>query len=80
MNKEQYNELIEQVTASQGENLLLLLDEVKNHIADARNGDFSTEARKCAIASIDEKLYNIIKQGLNVKPKKKEEPYFNNMI
>jgi hypothetical protein len=80
MNKEQYNELIEQVTASQGENLLILLDEVKNHIADARNGEYSTEARKCAIASIDEKLYNIIKQGLVKKHKKKEELYFGNMI
>lgn len=80
MNKEQYNELIEQVTASQGENLLILLDEVKNNIADARNGDYSTEARKCAIASIDEKLYNVVKQGLIKKPKKKEEPYFDNMI
>lgn len=75
----QYNELIEQVSASQGNNLLELLDMVKNHIADARNGDYSTEARKCAIASIDEKLYNSIKKFLNNKPKK-QEPYFDNMI
>lgn len=79
MNKQQFNEQVEILARSQGERLLEVLDEVKNQIADARNGDYSVEARKCAIALIDEKLYNIIRQLLNKKDSK-EEKYFSDMI
>ena len=79
MDKELHKDLLEQVTASQGDNLIQLLDIVKNEIADARNGDYSVEARKCAIASIDKHLYNIIKQGLQSKSKKGDK-YFSEMI
>ena len=80
MNQPQYNELIEVVASSQGTNLLELLDMVKNHIADARNGDYSTETRKCAIDCIDEKLYNKVKQVINSGDKPKKDTYFDNMI
>ena len=80
MNPQLYRELIEKLAHSQGETLIAVLDEVKNHIADARNGDYSTEARKCAIDSIDEKLYNVIKSVLNKQEIPKQEPYFSGMI
>lgn len=80
MNQQQYSDLIEQVAHSQGNNFIAILDEVKNHIADARNGDYSTEARKCAIASIDEKLYNLVKAVLNKTTKEKPEMYFDGML
>ena len=80
MNKQQFNEQVEILARSQGERLLEVLDEVKNQIADARNGDYSVESRKCAIALIDEKLYNIIRQLLNKKKDSKEEKYFSDMI
>ncbi|MCZ2338042.1 MAG: hypothetical protein LC127_07550 [Chitinophagales bacterium] len=79
MNKQQFNEQVEILARSQGERLLEVLDEVKNQIADARNGDYSVESRKCAIALIDEKLYNIVRQLLNKKDSK-EEKYFSDMI
>lgn len=80
MNQQQYKDLIEQISHSQGENLLIMLDEVKNHIADARNGEYSTEARKCAIASIDEKLYNLVKSVLNKTTKEKPDGFFDGML
>lgn len=80
MNKQQFNEQIEILTHSQGERLLEILDEVKNQIADARNGDYSVDARKCAIALVDEKLYNIVRQLLNKKEPTKDNKYFSNMI
>lgn len=79
MDKELHKDLLEQVTASQGDNLIKLLDVVKNEIADARNGDYSVEARKCAIESLDKHLYNVVKQGLQSKPKKGDK-YFSEMI
>lgn len=75
-----YREKLEILADSQGERLLEVLDEVKNYIADARNGDYSVEARKCAIASIDEKLYNILRQILNKPEKPKEDKFFSEMI
>lgn len=77
MNQPQYNELIEQVASSK---LIEVLDMVKNDIADARNGDWSTEARKLAIATIDEKLYNKVKQVINSGDKPKKDDYFDNML
>ena len=72
MLKEQYKELLEQV-ASKSEPLLELLDEVKNQIADARNGDYSTEARKVACTLIDDVLYNKIKNLSNPQKEKKDK-------
>lgn len=80
MDKQTYRENLEILADSQGERLLAVLDEVKNYIADARNGEYSTETRKCAIASIDEKLYNIIRQILNKPEITKEDKYFSEMI
>lgn len=77
MNQPQYNELIESVASSK---LIELLDMVKNEIADARNGEWTTEARKLAIASIDEKLYNKVKQVINSGNKPKKDDYFDNML
>lgn len=77
MNQPQYNELIESVASSK---LIELLDMVKNEIADARNGVWTTEARKLAIDSIDEKLYNKVKQVINSGSKPKKDNYFDNMI
>lgn len=77
MNQSQHNELIEQIASN---SLLEVLDIVKNEIADARNGEWTTEARKLAIASIDEKLYNKVKQVINNGKKPKKDNYFDNML
>lgn len=69
MQPQQYNDNVERISANCGESLLEILDEVKNYIADARNGDYSVETRKCAIACIDEKLYNVVKKFIHKKPK-----------
>jgi hypothetical protein len=58
------NDLIEKITAKCGTDLLEVLDDVKNSIADARNGDATTESRKLAIEMIDKMLYNKIKNLL----------------
>jgi hypothetical protein len=79
MNNEQFNELMEQIAASQGNNLLHALDILKNHIADARNGEWDIATRKCAIACIDEKLYNVIKKFLTKKSNAESE-YFGTML
>lgn len=56
------------------ETILEALDIVKNHIADARNGDYSVEARKVAIEAIDNVLYNKIK-NFRKETEKKSETY-----
>jgi hypothetical protein len=75
MNQQQYNDNVERITANCGESILEILDELKNYIADARNGDYSVETRKCAIACIDEKLYNIIKKFIHSKQKPKVDEF-----
>ena len=55
-----HKEQIERLSKNK-EFILEVLDVVKNHIADARNGDYSVEARRCAIEAIDNTLYNKIK-------------------
>lgn len=80
MNKQQFNDELERIVATHGLNLLEILDEVKNQIADARVGDYSVEARKCAIASIDERLYNIVKQMLKKENKIVTESFNEGMI
>lgn len=72
MNKEEYNEIIEELYISRGELFLEVLDHVKDQIADARNGDYSTESRRCAIDMIDSELYNKIK-NFNKKESKPKE-------
>lgn len=72
------NDLIESITASKGNDLLLLLDDVKNQIADARLGDYSTESRKLAIEVLDKVLYNKVKALL--KPQKKTESFIAGML
>jgi|15BtaG_2_1085339.scaffolds.fasta_scaffold00425_15 hypothetical protein len=60
--KEQYKENIEKIKDSNLREVVLdALDDAKNVIADARNGEWTTETRKCAIATIDSVLYNKIK-------------------
>ena len=74
--KEQYNNNIERVKESNMNSAILeLLEDVKDRIADARIGLWSTEARKLAIDSIDTLLYNKIKVTAdnNKTPVKPEE-------
>ena len=71
---QQYNELIKEISNSgYKETILTLLDEVKNYIADARNGDYTTETRKASIEAIDRVLYNKIKSVSNGKQDEPEE-------
>lgn len=69
-------DLIESVAT---ERLLELLDMVKDEIADARKGEWTTEARRLAIDVIDKTLYNGVKAIL-YKDSKKPETYFSDMI
>ena len=80
MDKQQYNELIELLTSKAGHTLLVVLEEIKNKIADAREGDYSVEVRKYAIAIIDEKLYNIVKSMLAKPEKRKDVSELDTMI
>jgi hypothetical protein len=64
------NETIEKVASRGVDDLLELLDGVKDWIADARNGSYSNEARVGAIEAIDTVLYNKVK---NLKTVKKQE-------
>jgi hypothetical protein len=70
--KQQFNELIERVSPK-AHDLLELLDLVMNEIADARNGDYSTESRKQAIEAIQNSLYNKIKATIKSDDKKKDD-------
>lgn len=65
--------LKEQIKAftPQSERLLVLLDAVKDYIADARNGEWSVEARKSACDAIDEVLYKKVKLNIQEKPQSK---------
>jgi hypothetical protein len=67
-----YNEAIEKIAHAQGENILFVLDCLKNEIADARNGDDDVATRKLAIDMIDKKLYNVIKKVLTQKKTSKD--------
>ena len=71
MHNKQLNDLIAQLKPS-SERIIEVLDAVKDYIADARNGDYSTEARKSAIEAIDKVFYNKIK-GDSKKDKPEEE-------
>jgi hypothetical protein len=62
MKSQQYKETVEALAKSRGEQLLFVLDELKNEIADVRIGEHSQEARLCAIEIIDDSLYNIVKK------------------
>lgn len=70
--KQQFNELIEQVSPKANA-ILELLDLVMDEIADARNGDYSTESRKQAIDAIQNLLYNKIKASIKSDDKKSDE-------
>lgn len=70
-------ELIESVST---ERLLELLDMVKDEIADARKGNATTEARKLAIDTIDQVLYNKVKAVINNESNDKPKQYFSEMI
>lgn len=60
--QKQFDEIIKDLSDSNfREHLLILLDEVKNYIADARNEDWDVATRKASIGAIDKVLYNRIK-------------------
>jgi hypothetical protein len=52
---------LEALAKSQKENLLKVLEEVKAEIADIRKGNYSNEARLCAIEFLDKLLVEKIK-------------------
>jgi len=60
--KPQLSDLIKQ-SVPQADRLLLMLDFLKDEVADVRNGDYSAKTRKCAIEMIDSVLYNKIKSA-----------------
>lgn len=71
---------IRRIAASVGPELLALLDAAKDRIADARNGDWTTEARKVAIEAIDAVLYDEIKKNLPGAKKTEQGDGMGSMI
>lgn len=66
------NDLIEKLASKGGSTLLDVLDQMKNAIADARNGNASTESRKFALDMIDNLLYNKVKTLLSPEKEPKK--------
>ena len=64
------NNYIEKLASKGVDDVLEALDDAKDLIADARNGEYSTEARKGAIEAIDLVLYNKIKSFKETKEAK----------
>ena len=69
----QDNNLQENIESIASSTLIDVLDVIKNDIADARKGDWTTEARKLAIDALDKTLYNKVKAVINNKTKPKKE-------
>ena len=74
--KEQFNNNIEKIKGSNlRESVLEVLEEAINVIADARNGDWTTDSRKQAIDAIQIVLYNKIKVAEDKKTSVKPEEW-----
>lgn len=69
----QSNEAVEKLATKGLDDIIVALDAVKDEIADARNGDYSTEARKQAIEAIDSVMYNKLK-AFKEKKESKNNP------
>lgn len=74
MNKQLLNEKIESLKP-QGDRILSVLDDVKDYIADARNGEWDVDARKAACEAIDEVIYNKLKLKIQEVPDVKPDTW-----
>jgi KaiC/GvpD/RAD55 family RecA-like ATPase len=72
-------EELARLAARSGADIASLVEDAKDFVADARNGEWSTESRKCAIAAIDAAITEAVARATPKDPAKADDG-LGNMI